>query len=425
MLLKSLIDFVKSAATPKPRSGVAPRRFRPGLETLEDRCVPSTWIVTNNADNGVAHTLRWAIAQAQSGDTIDILTTQPIVLTQGELYLNNNLTIEAPAGSPATINGNNISRVFEIATGNVNLDNLTVTGGNGMSVNPLNSNGLDSFGGGILNEAQLTINNCTLSSNSAAYRGGAISNSNSGNLTVNSSNLSGNSASNSGGAIYNAGGALVVNGSNLSGNSATSGGGIENGFIDSGPIATVSNCIFSGNSAEFGGGIFIAQAMAVTNSSLTKNSSTRDGGGIYNEGYVSVNNSVLSENSAGRNGGGISSGSFAKLTNSTLSGNTATNGGGIYNFRALTVDTCSLSGNSATYGGGAIFTNGQSFGKARHAAYATIRNSTLSSNSATRGAAIYNGGMLSTLHVGGSKFSHNRPDNIFGSYIDDGGNSGL
>ena len=46
--------------------------FRPSLEALEDRVVPSTLLVTNNADTGVSGdgSLRGEIAAAQNGDTI-------------------------------------------------------------------------------------------------------------------------------------------------------------------------------------------------------------------------------------------------------------------------------------------------------------------------------------------------------------------
>ncbi len=61
-----------------------PLRVRLALEALEDRCVPSTLTVTSSADDVTDHhTLRYAVAHAQSGDTI-LLTaaiTAPIVLT--------------------------------------------------------------------------------------------------------------------------------------------------------------------------------------------------------------------------------------------------------------------------------------------------------------------------------------------------------
>src|SRR5262245_28342614 len=46
-----------------------PRRFRPGIEHLEDRTTPATLFVTNTDDSGDG-SLRDRIADAVSGDTI-------------------------------------------------------------------------------------------------------------------------------------------------------------------------------------------------------------------------------------------------------------------------------------------------------------------------------------------------------------------
>src|SRR5437870_4436087 len=74
-----------------------------------------TLAVTSSADDVTQnHTLRYAVAHAQNGDTI-LLTAaikDPIVLTQGELIVSQNVTIlSVPAQTP-TISGNGISRVF-------------------------------------------------------------------------------------------------------------------------------------------------------------------------------------------------------------------------------------------------------------------------------------------------------------------------
>src|SRR6516165_1954147 len=92
-------------------------RFRPRLEVLEGRCVPSTLTVNRAADDVTEkHTLRWAVANAVSGDEIQItaaLKDTPIVLTQGELVLNQNVTIEGVGNVAETVSGGGTSRVFE------------------------------------------------------------------------------------------------------------------------------------------------------------------------------------------------------------------------------------------------------------------------------------------------------------------------
>ena len=81
------------------------RRVFLALEALEDRYVPTTLAVTTAADNvNLAGSLRYELAQANNGDVIEIETSQTIVLTQGELYLNKDLTIEG-MGQEKTISG--------------------------------------------------------------------------------------------------------------------------------------------------------------------------------------------------------------------------------------------------------------------------------------------------------------------------------
>jgi hypothetical protein len=93
----------------------------------------SPLIVTSNADDITQlGTLRYAIAHANNGDTIFITPAikGAIVLTQGELMLNKDLTIEAGGNALAMISGNNASRVFEIASNaHVSLTYLNITEG--------------------------------------------------------------------------------------------------------------------------------------------------------------------------------------------------------------------------------------------------------------------------------------------------------
>jgi hypothetical protein len=343
-------------------------RFQPCLENLENRCVPSTLNVTSSADNGASGTLRWAVAQAQAGDTIDILVTQPITLTKGELYLGQNLTVEAPAGSPATISGGNLSRVFEVNAGSVTFDNLIITGG------------AASDGGGIYNghlstlraSRALTLNDCTVTGNSATDAGGGIYNIGAV-LNLNNSTVSNSSAANDGGGIFSGGnylnflgnqrgnpGQVVVSNSTVTGNSATYGGGIYNRAIGVGVLDILGSSI-SGNSATYGGGVAADRGGAsIYTSTLSGNAATY-GGGVWVNGDSSVYACVVSNNRATADGGGIFStgisGSSVGLGGDTFAGNTPNNVSGPNNVASqATTVTVSSSASTALSGESLSFT---------------------------------------------------------------------
>jgi predicted outer membrane repeat protein len=317
-------------ARPGPSRRPQRRAFRPGLEALEDRCVPSTLAVTSTDDNvNEAGTLRFAVAHATSGDTI-LLTRAVqvgITLTHGDLVLTQNVTIETTPGPRISISGGGNSRIFEINAGvQVTLNNLELTQGNGTANNPADTSDLDGNGGAILDFGTLTINNGRLDNNSADDGGGAIL-SFSGNVTVNETIISDNSAPGTkaggfGGGIWNFLGTLTVNKSLFSGNLATHGGGgilnegqltvsnssfldnttdgsSEGGGIWNFGTMTASNCLFVGNVAGFGGGIFNdGGTVTVTGSTFANNTGLLDGGAIYNAfgGSLSVGTSVFAGN---------------------------------------------------------------------------------------------------------------------------------
>jgi hypothetical protein len=261
-------------------------RFRPQLESLEDRCVlsalnhhspsppppPPPGLVTNTYDSGPG-SLRYEIAAANPGDIITFapsLDGHAITLTGGELDIDKNLTIQGPGAGLLTVTngrGNNGSRIFEVDGSTVTLSGMTISNGVGVRqyiVDPaFGTDYYDGTGGGILNLGALTINGCTLSGNTAIGNsshffggggGGAVANF--GTLTVSGCTLSNNSSQGGGGGIYNAlGGTLTVSGCTLSGNSADGSPSDVGGGICNFGTLTVSNSTLSGNSASYGGGI--------------------------------------------------------------------------------------------------------------------------------------------------------------------------
>ncbi len=125
--------------------------------------------------------------------------TSPINLSPNCTYLlTGTLTISSAIiinGNGATIDGGGSFRVFDVfSTGNLTLNSLTVTGGH--------SSGGNADGGGILNEigATVTLNNSSVSGNTADNDGGGILNEIGATVTLNSSSVSGNTAGNDGGA---------------------------------------------------------------------------------------------------------------------------------------------------------------------------------------------------------------------------------
>jgi hypothetical protein len=318
--------------------------MRPLLESLEDRTVPSNLFVTKTLDDvTVPGTLRYAVANAQNGDTIILKTNQlngPIVLTQSVLDLNVDLTIRTSGSGLATIDGNHATEVFRVEPMHtVSLADLLITNGHSFG-----------FGGGILNAGTLTVSSCSLTDN-FGFKGGGIANF--GTLTVSSCSLFGNTAQINGGGIASFG-TLTVSSCTLTDNSSVAAGGIANGL---GGTATVSGSTLSGNFATLDGGAIL------------------NNGGIYNFlGTLTVSGSALIGNSASDSGGGIynATGSTLILSDSTLSGNSATNnGGGIDNEATLTVTNSTVSGNHAGLHGGDLYED-QSAG-----AVFTVTNSTI------------------------------------------------
>jgi CSLREA domain-containing protein len=234
----------------------------------------------------------------------------------------------------------------------------------------------------IGSSASVTLTNLTIQGGKASgsdLLGGGILNH--GTLRLTNCVVAGNSATFGGGGINNFG-ALRLTNSRVSGNSATnSGGGIRN---EGNGTVTLTTSTISDNSAGFGGGGIVQFSFAtltLTNSRVSNNSAGGGtepglGGGIFVlSGGATLTNSMVTRNTAGFGGGLNNSGTFLTLRNSTVSGNTATEGtgGGIQNSSPLTLTNSTVSGNTARGGGGI-----HNFGAV------TLRNSTVARNTATQ-----------------------------------------
>src|SRR5262249_32499967 len=92
------LSWLRGPKTATTARRVNRSRFRPSVEALEDRWVPSTLTVTNDLDSG-AGSLRAALNAIHSGDTINFapsLVGHTITLTSGELFVKRDVTITGP-----------------------------------------------------------------------------------------------------------------------------------------------------------------------------------------------------------------------------------------------------------------------------------------------------------------------------------------
>jgi hypothetical protein len=150
-------------------------------------------------------------------------------------------------------------------------------------------NGRARFGGGILNNGGLTINNSTISGNSCGSGHGADGGGifNIGRLKISNSTISGNGICGGGGGIGSVG-TLTINNSTISGNSA-----IFGSSISSGGTVTINNSTISGNHNS----IYNVGTLTINNCTISGN-----GGGITNvSATVTLQNSIVANNPSGGN----------------------------------------------------------------------------------------------------------------------------
>ncbi|MEM7530143.1 MAG: hypothetical protein AAF416_21240, partial [Pseudomonadota bacterium] len=158
----------------------------------------ATFIVTSvddETDDDTSLSLREALALANADPGADLITFadelsgSTLTLTMGQLEIDGDLIIDGDLDDDATpditLVADSASRVFDVLSGAVTLDGLTITGGDPTSApqgifNPfedtLNIN-LDQAGGGIrsLTEDMLTITNTAITDNRGEGGGGILS----------------------------------------------------------------------------------------------------------------------------------------------------------------------------------------------------------------------------------------------------------
>ncbi len=212
-----------------------------------------------------------AVAQAgAAGAAVIRLAPNCTYLTTSELLFAGRIVL---LGGPSTaIKGDPASppaTVLHVGAGaTLRAQGILITGGLG--------------GGGIANEGNLTLNEVTLTGNSARFNGGGLN---------------------------NFGHALVVR-SLVRANTTILGGGLWNGTT--GATMTVFESIITGNNAINGGGVFTdgEGSTRIVQSTITGNTADQ-GGGLYNnnDARTSLTRTLIAQNKADlaavNNGGGI------------------------------------------------------------------------------------------------------------------------
>ena len=375
-----------------------------------------TLTVTNNNDSG-AGSLRQAIADAESGDTIvfdSSLANQTITLTSSQLeIINKDLTIDAVDAPGLSISGNNTHRVLETSfQTNVTLRNLTIANGS------TTESGVDGRGGGIktASETTLTVENSTFKNNIiSGTGGGAISAGHKSNTTIINSKFDNNDAT--AGESERGGGAINTNGFavlTIQDSEFTNNKGVNGGAINAPSTAlTVENSRFINNDTT-----------AVADIPSTSSSPLGFGGAIYTDGVsasfdgdngtIAIRNSHFEGNKGAGAGGAaflfIYPGDDVVIENTNIINN------------SVIEDTINISSGGETrqmsQGGGIrIGTGESSIGRTSPGRF-TISNSTFVGNTSE----IEGGGLwidrkldLTRVDIVNSTFSENRAESANGT----------
>ncbi|MBS0569206.1 MAG: hypothetical protein JSS28_01225 [Proteobacteria bacterium] len=277
---------------------------------------PTTWTVNtcNEASVGSGNigSLRYAAANAASGDTIDMtnIGCSTITLTTGAIFLpQDDITVKGPGKTVLTITGGN-DRVFtHNGHGAFALNDLAVANG---YVHP--SVGVKAKGGcissnGSINLDHVSVRYCKAKGYNAAARGGGVYAAD--DVSAKYSDINGNLAFTNGSATGNpAGGAgifsyksVLLGESTIAGNQTTTGQG--GGFRAFANVTVIASTV-SGNLAANGAGIYAQDNLTSASDSFTLLNSTVSGnqafglvGGAWtNAGTIHVYNSTVAFNSA-------------------------------------------------------------------------------------------------------------------------------
>lgn len=296
-----------------------------------------------------------AVQAAQDGELSFNCGGPATIIFSGQKYINTQVII-IDGGGNITLSGGNITRLFTVLSGNLELRNITLANGY-----------TPGHGGAILAQSNTSVYllNSTIqnSRTDAGYGGGAIlsfdTSTNFPAVEIENSVIRFNE---SGFGAINTVGRLVVRDSLIQGNKALNAGG---GLSVGAKTEIVDSDIVDNEAAGVGGGMLIGKGAVVdVQGGVVRGNKGSLGGGIYNGGWVTLKDLTISENLA-----------------------LASSGGGLENYYADAV----LSGvtffrNSSLRFGGAI---GNDHGNVN------VQNSTLTENDFRLGGSQRGGGAIS------------------------------
>ncbi len=266
----------------------------------------------------------------------------------GDLDVTTNVIVNGAGLGATFVNGNAADRVFDVAAGaSATISSLTIQNGNPPA---------GSSGGGVANQGVLTLSNVAVTGNAVtgSASGGGVLNSPGAGLTLNNVTISGNTAPSGAGLANNGSviagslpGTVFTIGNNTAGNQGA-------GILNAGPGSmTLTNATVSGNTTTTGTAQTPSAGAGVlntTNATLTLIGATLSG------------NTATGTTTTSLGGGLYNFQSTANLTNVTISGNAASFGGGLYNSNGpATLKNVTIASNTVTSGsfaGGGIYNGG-------------------------------------------------------------------
>jgi uncharacterized repeat protein (TIGR01451 family)/CSLREA domain-containing protein len=227
-------------------------------------------------------TLREAIDAANLTPLPDLITFDPavfsvpskILLTAGELLPTQDLGILGPGVDLLTVSGNDSSRILQSSGINLQIAQMTLTGGNGTGASPDFGGAINQIGGSLgLTDVALVGNQCP----PATGVGGAVA-SVGGSLAVLRSTVATNVCDNVS-AIYLQDGDATINDTTLSDNSGSDGEALRVNATGSDSVVFMTNATISGNSTS------------------SSNSAIRSDPGVGRIATITLTNSTVSGNS--------------------------------------------------------------------------------------------------------------------------------